>query len=595
MFYPEDVIEEVRSANDIVDVISGCVKLQKKGSSYFGLCPFHNEKSPSFSVSPQRQMFHCFGCGEGGNVIHFVMEYENYSFQEAVKYLADKAGIALPQVQYSEENRRAADLRGKLLEINKEAAMYFVYQLRAPQGEKARRYLQERQLPKEVINSFGLGYSNMQSDDLYRYLKDKGYSDDLLKKSGLFTYAKDKVYDKFFNRVMFPIMDANSKVIGFGGRVMGQGEPKYLNSPETDVFDKGKNLYGLHVARRSRKKNFIICEGYMDVISLHRAGFDQAVASLGTALTQGQAKLMKRYTNEVLITYDSDGAGRKAALRAIPILQEAGLKTRVVDMKPYKDPDEFIKALGAEAFQERLDRAMNSFMYEIMSLEENYDLKDPDDKTRFFTEIAKKIVQFPEELQRSNYIEAVANRYHISAQSLGKMVANYGNMQGLMSQPVQTAKAIHRERDSAKREDGVKSAQKILLTWLVNHPEQFETVAQYVQPDDFIEPLYHQVATEVFEQLRAGNLNLAGIMNKYSDSDEHNEVSALFYSELSEKLSLQEQERALNETVIKVKKNSLDYRSRNVKDISELQNIVKEQAALDKINIRLSSFSNINI
>lgn len=584
MFYPEDVLEEVRSANDIVDVISETVKLQKKGSSYFGLCPFHNEKSPSFSVSPQKQMFHCFGCGEGGNVIHYIMEYENYSFPEAVKYLADRARITLPEVKYSEKNRREADMRGKLLEINKEAALYYVHQLRGPNGENARAYLKERQLYQEVINSFGLGYSNMKSDDLYRYLKDKGYDDNLLKKSGLFTYSGDKVYDKFFNRVMFPIMDVNSKVIGFGGRVMGKGEPKYLNSPETDVFDKGKNLYGLHVARRSKKNNLIICEGYMDVISLHKAGFNQAVASLGTALTQGQAKLMKRYTDEVLITYDSDGAGRKAALRAIPILQEAGLKTRVVDMKPYKDPDEFIKALGSEAFQERLDNAVNSFMYEIMSLEEQYDLKDPDDKTGFFTEIARKIVQFPEELQRSNYIEAVASKYGISAQSLGKMVANYGNMQGLISQPV---RSVRKEKENLKREDGVKSAQKILLTWLVNNQEYFPLISQYIQPDDFIEPLYNQVATQVFEQLNNGQLNLAEIMNRYSDSDEHNEVSALFYSELSDSLNLQEQERALNETVIKVKRNSLDWRSRNAKEVSELQDIIKEQQALSKINIKL--------
>lgn len=586
MFYPDEVIEEVRSGNDIVDVISGYVKLQKKGSSYFGLCPFHNEKSPSFSVSPQKQMFYCFGCGAGGNVVHFVMEYENYTFPEAVKYLADRAGIKLPEVQYSEENRRAADLKAKLLEINKEAAMYFVHQLRSDHGANARKYLMDRQLPQEVINHFGLGYANAQSDDLYRYLKEKGYDDQLLSKSGLFSYAKDKVYDKFFNRVMFPIMDANSKVIGFGGRVMGQGEPKYLNSPETDVFDKGKNLYGLHVARRSKKKNLIICEGYMDVISLHRAGFDQAVASLGTALTQGQASLMKRYTDEVLITYDSDGAGKKAALRAIPILQGVGLKTRVVNMKPYKDPDEFIKALGAEEFQKRLDEADNSFMYEIGAMEENYDFKDPEDKTRFFTEVARRIIQFPEELARSNYIEAVAHKYQVSAQSLTKMVANYGNMQGLMSQPVKTNKAVRQERD-VKKEDGVKSAQKILLTWLINHPQQFDAINQYIQPADFIEPLYNEVATLVFDQLAGGNLNLAGIMNKYSDSDEHNEVSSLFYTELSEELNIQEQERALNETVYKVKKNSLDYRSRNAGNVAELQQIIKEQAQLGKINIKL--------
>lgn len=587
MIYPEEIIEEVRQANDIVDVVSGYIKLQKKGSSYFGLCPFHNEKSPSFSVSRDRQMFYCFGCGVGGSVFQFVKEYENYTFPEAVKYLADRAGIKLPQVEYNEEYRRAADLKARIMEINKEAAVYFVKLLRSDHGKNARQYLEQRQLPQEVITGFGLGFADMQSDDLYRYLKNKGYDDDLLKKSGLFTYSKSRVYDKFFNRVMFPIMDVNSKVIGFGGRVMGQGEPKYLNSPETEVFDKGKNLYGLNIARRCRKKNLIICEGYMDVISLHKSGFDQAVASLGTALTPGQASLMKRYTDEVLITYDSDGAGKKAALRAIPILQSVGLKTRVVDMRPYKDPDEFIKALGAEAFQERLDRASNSFMYEVKALEEEYNLADPDDKTKFFQEVSKKIVEFPEELARNNYVEAIANEYHVSAQSLNKMVANYGNMQGIIAQPKPSGR-INSDKTREKKEDGVVSAQKILLTWMINNPQRFNVIANHISPEDFIEPLYNQVACAVFEQLSQGNLNLAGIMDQYTDTAQHNEVSSLFYSELSEELSTQEQERALNETVIKVKKNSLDYRSRNAKDVSELQDIINQQAALNKINIRLT-------
>lgn len=588
MFYPENIIEEVCSGNDIVDVISGVVKLQKKGSSYFGLCPFHNEKSPSFSVSRQKQMFYCFGCGVGGTVVHFVMEYENYTFPEALKYLADRAGIKLPQAEYSEENKKAADLRSRLLEVNKVAATYFYYQLKGERGQAARKYLEGRELSGETVSRFGLGYSNMQSDDLYRYLKSKGYDDGLLKESGLFTYSGKGVYDKFFNRVMFPIMDVNSKVIGFGGRVMGQGEPKYLNSPETKLFDKSRNLYGLHLARRSRKNNLIICEGYMDVISLHKAGFDQAVASLGTALTPGQAALMKRYTQEVLITYDSDGAGRKAALRAIPILKEAGLKTRVVDMKPYKDPDEFIKALGAQAFQERLEQAMNSFMYEIQALEENYNLKDPEEKTRFFAEVSKRIVEFPEELQRNNYIEAIAAHYMISAGSLHKMVANYGNMQGLMAESANRSAAGQAEKRQKKKEDGIKMAQKILLTWLMNHPSHFKQIARYITPQDFIEPLYHQVAKKVFEQMEQGSVNLAGIVSEYAQREEYNEVTSLFYSELGEELSLAEQEKAVNEMVLKVKKNSLDYQSRTAKDMDELQEIIRQQGELNKINIHLT-------
>ena len=368
MRYSDDMIEEVRVKNDIVDVISQYVKLQRKGSSYFGLCPFHNEKTPSFSVSPAKQMYYCFGCGAGGNVFTFIMEYENFSFGEALKFLADRVGVELPQIEYSKEAQAQANLRSSLLEIQKAAASYFYYNLRRENGKTAYHYLKNRGLSYETMKKFGLGYSDKYSDDLYQYLKKKGYSDELLLESGLFQADERKgIYDKFWNRVIFPIMDVNNRVIGFGGRVMGEGMPKYLNSPETKIFDKSRNLYGLNIARTSRKKQLIICEGYMDVISMHQAGFTNAVASLGTALTSGHASLIKRYTDEVLLLYDSDEAGVRAALRGIPILRSAGVKSKVVDLKPYKDPDEFIKAEGPERFEERLSKAMNSFLFIVQT------------------------------------------------------------------------------------------------------------------------------------------------------------------------------------------------------------------------------------
>ncbi|MEG0355648.1 MAG: DNA primase, partial [Lachnospiraceae bacterium] len=343
MYYSEDLVEDIRMKNDIVDVISGYVKLQKKGSSYFGLCPFHNEKSPSFSVSRAKQMYYCFGCGAGGNVFTFIMEYENYSFVEALKYLAGRVGVELPEIEYSKEAKEKADLKTVLLELNKLAAKYFYAQLKAPQGASAYEYLKNRELSDEMITGFGLGYSNKYSDDLYKYLKTKGYQDDILAKAGLINMdEKHGAYDKFWNRVMFPIMDVNNRVIGFGGRVMGEGKPKYLNSPETPIFDKSRNLYGLNKARTSRKPYLLLCEGYMDVIALHQAGFQNAVASLGTSLTTGHASLIKRYVQEVYLTYDSDEAGTKAAIRAVPILKEAGISAKVIRMTPYKDPDEFI-------------------------------------------------------------------------------------------------------------------------------------------------------------------------------------------------------------------------------------------------------------
>lgn len=353
MYYPEELIEEVRTRNDIVEVISGYVRLQKKGSNYFGLCPFHNEKSPSFSVSPGKQMYYCFGCGAGGNVITFLMEYENQTFPEAVRTLAQRAGIALPEADDSKEARQADSRRAKLLEINKEAAKYFYYQLRTGRGSVGMEYLRKRELSDETMNHFGLGYANKYSNDLIQYLKSKGYSEDLIRDAGLCNVdEKHGMYDKFWNRVMFPIQDINHRVIGFGGRVMGDGKPKYLNSPETEIFDKSRNLYGLNFARTSRKGNVILCEGYMDVIAMHQAGFTQAVASLGTAFTSGQASLLRRYANEILLSYDSDGAGVNAALRAIGILKEAGMTGRVINLEPYKDPDEFTQ-INSEVFRKK--------------------------------------------------------------------------------------------------------------------------------------------------------------------------------------------------------------------------------------------------
>lgn len=340
-------------------------------------------------------MYYCFGCGAGGNVFTFLMEYENFTFGEAMESLAERVGVELPKREYTSAQRQEADKRARLLEINKEAARYFYSLLRSERGAHALSYFKKRNLTEETMQRFGLGYSDQYSDDLYRYLRKKGYEDEILKESGLVTLDERRGgYDKFWNRAMFPIMDVHNKVIGFGGRVMGDGEPKYLNSPETRIFDKSRNLYGLNIARSTKKDQLLLCEGYMDVIALHQAGFDNAVASLGTALTSGHANLLKRYTKNVYLTYDSDGAGVKAALRAIPILKEVGINTKVINMQPYKDPDEFISALGAEEYQKRIDQAENSFLFEIRMLERNYEMNDPAGKSAFFKEAAQRLCSF---------------------------------------------------------------------------------------------------------------------------------------------------------------------------------------------------------
>ena len=591
MYYSDDLIEEIRSRNDIIDVISGYVKLKRQGATYFGLCPFHNEKSPSFSVTPGKQMYYCFGCGEGGNVYSFIMKYENYTFLEAVKMLADRAGIQLPETEYTEEEKRKADLKAALLGINKQAALYFHHLLKSEKGKTGLDYFSFRGLDHETIVRFGLGYSNKTSDDLYRYFKQQNYSDELLKETGLFAFSEKGTYDKFWNRVMFPILDINNRVIGFGGRVMGEGEPKYLNSPETKIFEKSRNLYGMNFARISRKPYILICEGYMDVIALHRAGFTNAVAALGTAFTQQHAMLIKRYVKEAVLTFDSDGAGQKAALRAIPILKSVGIAVKVLDMKPYKDPDEFIRNLGAEEYQKRIDNAENSFLFEIMMLQKDYDMEDPHGKAEFYNKAAVKLLEFPNELERNVYIEAVSRQFLIPQDSLSKMVLRlaltYTGSGEKNIIPEEEFSEKNRRNGRKNPEDGTRQAQKILLTWLVEEPAVYDKIKDIITEKDFIEQPYNRVAGMLFDQLREGTVNPAKILNDFTEEEEHRQAAELFNTSLLGEMSVQEKERAITDAVKKVKNNSLDYVSKTAADFNTLQNIIQEKKKLQKIHISL--------
>lgn len=583
MYYPDELIEEVRVKNDIVDVISGYVKIQKKGSSYFGLCPFHNEKSPSFSVSQSKQMYYCFGCGAGGNVFTFIMEYENYSFPEAIKLLAERAGVNLPEAEYNEEARRKESRRARLLEINKEAAKYFYYQLRSERGQAGYQYLRKRELSDETIKKFGLGFSNVTSNDLVGYLKSKGYEDKLLTEAGLASFdEKYGMHDKFWNRVMFPIQDINHRVIGFGGRVMGDAKPKYLNSPETMIFDKSRNLYGLNFARTSRAGNLILCEGYMDVIAMHQAGFTQAVASLGTAFTPGQANLLRRYADEVILAYDSDGAGVTAALRAIGILKEVGLTGKVLNLEPYKDPDEFIKNRGQDAFRERIIKAENSFFFELRMLQRDYDLNDPESKTRFHREIAKKLCGFSEEVERENYIEAVADKYHIGFENLRKLVISYAAQTGLVTPAVRPKSGIQKKSDP---EENKRKPQKLLLTWLVEEPSAYQKIKKYISPRDFTEDLYKKVAEKLFADLEAGELNPAAIISLFTDEEEQREAASVFNTKLPELSTRAEQEKAFHDIVLAVKRSSLEYSSSRLgADISAINQVIEGKKALEELS-----------
>ena len=582
MYYSEELIEEIRSRNDIVDVVSGYVRLQKKGSSHWGLCPFHNEKSPSFSVNGERQMFHCFGCGAGGNVYTFIMNYENYSFPEAVKLLAQRAGVSLPEPDESEDAKKRAGRRARLLEVNRAAAKFFYYQLRTLHGEVGRRYLQKRELTEETMRRFGLGFAGKNGAELVQYLRSKGFEDELIKDAGLASYSeRHGMASQFWNRVMFPIQDINHRVIGFGGRVLGDGEPKYLNSPETMIFDKRRNLYGLNYARTARSGNIILCEGYMDVIAMHQAGFGQAVASLGTAFTPEQANLLRRYTDNVLLAYDSDGAGVKAALRGIGILREAGLAGKVIDMRPYKDPDEFMKALGREAFEERIGKAENSFFFEIRILEGQFDMNDPEQKTRFHREIAKRLCSFSEEMERENYLQAVSEKYFGSAESLRKLVVSYASQTGL-------AKPAERPRSGVQRknapEENVKNAQRLLITWLSEEPGLYGRVSKYISPRDFTVELYRTVAERMFRDLEQGKFQPAGIISMFSDEEQQREAASLFSARLPRLDTGQEREKAFKDVLLSVKRNSYGYYvSRMGTEMDALTQAIEGKKALEEL------------
>lgn len=596
MYYSDELVEEVRQRNDIVDIISGYVNLKKKGGNYFGLCPFHNEKSASFSVSPGKQMYYCFGCGAGGNVFTFIMNYENYTFAEAIKLLADRAGIALPEIEDSKEAREKENRRKTLLQINKEAATYFYYQLRAPQGRVGLDYLKGRQLSDETMNRFGLGYSNKTSNDLCQYLRHKGYPDELIRESGVAVFnEKYGMSDKFWNRVMFPIQDVNHRVIGFGGRVMGEGEPKYLNSPETPVFDKSRNLYGLNFARTARQDNIILCEGYMDVIAMHQAGFTQAVASLGTAFTSGQANLLRRYTENVILSYDSDGAGVKAALRAIGILKEAGLTGKVLNLEPYKDPDEFMKNLGREEFAKRLSQAENTFFFELRMMQKQYDLSDPEAKTKFYNEIAKKLCGFSEEVERENYTEAVAEKYNISMESLKKLVTGYAAKMGMAAEVIRPKQPVQQKNTLKEQQENV---QKLLLTWLVEEPHLYKKIKKYITPLSFTNELYRQVAQELFPKLEEGKPNPAAIISRFSQEEEQREAASLFNTKLpymqqdmESQSQVQEREKAFHDIVVKVKRNAYEHDLKaSGSDMEALSRVISGRQELDELEKTHISF-----
>lgn len=604
MYYSQEVVDEVLRGNDIVDIVSSHVHLQKRGANYQGLCPFHNEKTPSFNVSPSRQIFKCFGCGVGGNALTFLMKYDNLSFPEALQQLADRAGVKLPEADQSEQSKKRQEEREQLLAVNKEAATYYFRLLRSPRGKKGMEYLTGRELSPQTMQKFGLGYADGRNSDLVRMLKEKGFSDEVILKAGVAAFDEKKgLHDKFWNRVIFPIQDTGSRVIGFGGRVMGDAKPKYLNSPETPVFDKSRNLYGLNMAKRTKKPYFILCEGYMDVIAMHQAGFTEAVASLGTAFTQQQALLIRRYVKNVLLAYDSDGAGVQAALRNIKIIRGTGLNGRVIDLRPYKDPDEFIKALGSEEFEKRIDHAENGFFYEIRQLEGSYRMDDPAQRTDFSHEIARRLCEFSDEIERSNYLREMARKYFIDEDSLKRAVAAYGRAgagtpEGFAAPPSRPERTARESGEKREKKTPAKASdlrsQRLLLTWLIDDPGLYPQIREYFSPEDFEKGIYRQAASALWKKLEegaagAGAMTAASLIGIFESPEDQEEAASLF----SERIEGDPNPvKTLTEIMTQVKRGTVSrLQMVTEKDDAVIRQMFaekKKQQKLSKVTVRLS-------
>ena len=595
MYYPEELIQEIRERNDIVGVISEYVTLTRKGHNYFGVCPFHNEKTPSFSVNAQEQYYHCFGCGAGGNVYTFLMQIDNMNFVEAVKALADRAHMDLPEAELSPQEKKRLMRRNRLLEITTEAARYFYYQLtRTEQGKHALGYLDSRKVTEEFRRRFGLGYAPISRDGLYRFLQSKGYGDDEIRGAGLSNGGGEKVYDRFFNRLMFPIFDAQGRAIAFGGRVMGSGEPTYLNSPETEIFNKRKNLYGMQIAKKSRRGKILVVEGYMDVLSLHQAGFDNAVASLGTALTKEQALLMKKYVSDVVLIYDSDQAGTKAAQRAIPILEDTGLYVKVLRIPGYKDPDEFIKNKSREEFEALIQEALDPIDFEMVVLNSQTGADTVEGKVKTLKALAQRLSEISNPLERELHIRDVAQKMQVDEQSLKREVDEIQRMSGLLERRA----PVNADRRQ-EREDGLVKAQKLVLAVLLHRPALYSTLKEYISPTDFPlrEPptkdfpdgkdnIYRIVADYIFAKAMQGETpRLADVISQVEEAADQEKITALSEYEIPSDTA--DLEKLMTETIRTIRLNSLEDEVRSNDDLQKLQEIINQKRALQALRIEI--------
>lgn len=564
-FYPDELIEEVRISNDIINVVSEYVQLKRKGKGYFGLCPFHNEKTPSFHVDPVKQLYYCFGCGNGGSVIQFIMGVENLDYIEAVKFLADKAGILLPEGEDGEQ-KEIARKKKQILKINIDVARFFYEKIEDEKNKIAREYLASRGIKRNTVRKFGIGYSLKDWDALYKHLKAKGYDDDILLESGLVLKNKSGgCYDRFRGRIIFPIFDLRGNVLGFGGRVLDNSEPKYMNSPETMVYNKRKHLYGLNFAKNSSHKRIVVVEGYMDVISLFQFGIINVVASLGTALTESQGRLLKKYTEEIIISFDADTAGKAAAIRGLDILDGIGCNVKVLEIPDGKDPDEFVKKNGADAFNNLIKKSLSLVEYKIKALKSEIDTNNTEGKILFLNKTADVLSKMDNDMEREMYIKKIAQEYEISQESIyAEVLKRIKPKKGFKAVVINNDKKIRLKRDKDKDEhQRAVNYERMLLALISIDNSLYNLIKGKLSVESFEDEDNKRIAKTVFERLESKKGLVSAELINLAD----NKNSNIFTRLLQEECNFEDNKKAILDIIKKMELFKLAKREREILNV----------------------------
>ena len=568
--YSEEIIEEVRQNNDVVDIISQYVHLTRKGRNYFGLCPFHNEKSPSFSVSPDRQIFHCFGCGVGGNVYTFLMKIEGITFKEALESLAERANIQLPKLESSADSAKE-ELKAKVYKVNEFTAEFYHQNLYRPTAKIAQEYVKKRKFNNETLQAYKIGFSG-KFDELYRALKQQGFGEKEILESGLVNKNDNGTYiDRYRNRLMFPICDVRGKVIAFGGRVLDDSKPKYINSPENIVYNKGRHLFGLNVAKKDSKKRILIVEGYMDVISLHQRGITNVVGALGTALTEQQGWLLRKTTEQVVLGFDADEAGQTAVVRSMKILQNMGCDMRVLQIEGAKDPDEYIIKFGEGRFKLAVENAISVVEFEVKNLKKGLNLENTVDKIKFLNEISKILSKVQNTIEREIYIEKIAKGYNISKEAIYAEVNKLIYSQS-KEDKVLESKEIRKIKPEEKIQDEVDEDLKrredtIIALLLDANKETFQKIKEKIQPADFKYELNKIIAEELYKELEKPENNINKLIDTF-DEKVQNHITSVMATDYE----IEDTEKAVDDIIAKYIREKLDNKKKNILKQLEIEN-----------------------